>query len=347
MKTRSYFFIRLLLALLLISAPLIVLPQETSSCAENLRNAQSLFDRGQVERVPGMLSECLRSGFKREEELAAYKLIIQTYLFQDKYEQADSAMLAFLKKNPEYQLSPTDHSSFVHLYNNFEVKPVIQIVFHIGTNMPFMTFVDTKSVSAEEVPGEYNNRALNLFVSLEAKFAINSRLEVNIEGGYSQLSFSNNESFLGFAAVSYSEIQHRIEIPVTATYNIITFNRLTAYARAGAGAAFNLSTNAQKVSFDRNSTINFTELTGSDINRSDSRIKMDLLGQAGGGIKYKIPRGYLNLEIRMNLGIYNQVIRGGNSAELLEGYRYKDDDFNLNDLNFSIGYTQIFYKPSK
>jgi len=28
-------------------------------------------------------------------------------------------------------------------------------------------------------------------------------------------------------------------------------------------------------------------------------------------------------------------------------YFYEDDDFHVNSLNFSIGYTQIFYKPSK
>src|SRR4030042_1180183 len=121
MKTRysNTFLLRFFLIVLFSSVPLLVLPQETSTCAENLKNAQTLFDNGQVQQVPEMLQESLRSGFKQEEELAAYKLIIQTFLFQDKNELADSAMLAFLKKYPEYQLSPTDHSSFVHLYNNF------------------------------------------------------------------------------------------------------------------------------------------------------------------------------------------------------------------------------------
>jgi hypothetical protein len=346
MKTRS-FNLKLLLALIFVSSPLIVLPQETGSCAENLRNAQSLFDRGQVEKVPEMLRECLRSGFKQEEELAAYKLIIQTFLFQDKNEEADSAMLAFLKKYPEYQLSPTDHSSFVHLYSNFNVMPVVQIVIHIGTSIPFMTFVNPKSVSGEKKPGEYKSGALNPFVSLEAKFALNSKLDVNIEAGYSQLSYTNSENLFDFAQVSYSEIQHRLVIPVTATYNVVTFNKFTAYARAGAGPAFNLFTKAQKVSYNDNGPINFQEQTASDIDREDSRIKMDLFGQAGVGVKYKIPKGYLSFEIRANLGVYNQIQRKGASADQLMGYRYIDDDFNMNDLNFSFGYTQIFYKPSK
>lgn len=349
MRTRYSFLIlsRFFVLLFFSSFSIISLSQETSTCAENLRRAQTLFDNGQVEQVPGMLEECLRSGFKQEEELTAYKLIIQTFLFQDRNQEADSAMLAFLKKYPEYQLSPTDHSSFVHQYNNFNVDPVVQVVFRLGTNIPFLTFIDPKSLSG--IPGEwsYSTGAVNLSASLETKFTLGPGLEVNVEGGYSQLSFTNVEDFQGIGIVNYSETQHRIEIPVTATYDIITFSRFTLYARAGGGPAFDLSSTAKKVSFVPGDVITFPPFKSPDISRIDSRIRMDLFGQAGSGIKLKIPRGYLNFEIRANIGIYNQVLRGGDSAVQLENYNYKDDDFNLNAVNISFGYTQIFYKPSK
>jgi hypothetical protein len=346
MKNRYSYISRFLLILIFSSFVLTLLPQETSTCAENLRNAQTLFDNGQVEQIPATLKECLRSGFKKEEELAAYKLIIQTYLFQDRNDLADSAMFSFLKKNPEYQLSPTDHSSFVHLYNNFNVKPVIQLVIHIGTNIPFLTFIDTKSLSAIPEPKNYTVSALNLFASLEAKFAINSNLELNIEGGYSQLSFDCTENFLDYGTVNYSEIQHRIEIPVTATCNFISFGKFTAYARAGAGAAFNLSSSANAL-WSSFGIITFSNQESPEISRDDSRIKMDIFGQAGAGIKLKIPKGYLNFEIRTNLGVYDQVLGGGDSSTQLKTYKYKDDNFNLNAVNFSFGYNYIFYKPSK
>lgn len=48
------------------------------------------------------------------------------------------------------------------------------------------------------------------------------------------------------------------------------------------------------------------------------------------------------------MGIYNQVIRGGEDAVTLAWeYNYRDKNFNLNNLNLSLGYTQIFYKPLK
>ena len=346
---RGYSFIlnsKFLLSVLLSSISLVLLAQETSTCAENLRNAQTLFDNGQVEQVPSMLEGCLRSGFKQEEELSAYKLIIQTFLFQDRSAEADSAMLSFLKKYPEYQLSPTDHSSFVHLYNNFNVRPVVQMVIRLGTNIPFVTFVDPETMAVALGEWDYSSKALNLYASAEAKFALTSKLELNIEGGYSQLSFTTRENFFDNGTVNYSEVQHRLEVPVTATYNIISFGKFTAYARGGAGPAFIIAATAKDVSYT-SGKIPFADRESPEIDRVDCRIRMDIIGQAGGGIKLKIPKGYLNFEIRANLGVYNQVKNRTGSAEILTGYNYKDDDFNLNAVNISFGYTKIFYKPSK
>jgi len=353
MKTRFRCLIRHQLFLILIIGfiPLAGLSQESGSCAEKLETAQTLFDRGQVEQVAGLLAECMKSGFNREESLLAYKLIIQTYLFEDKLAEADSAMLDFLKRNPEYQLSPTDHSSFVHLYNNFQVKPIVQISLHLGTNMPFMTFLDSRSVAGIPTVGDYTTQALNLFGSVEAKFKMWEKLELNIEAGYSQLAFTNTEDFMGIGTTTYTEKQSRIEIPVSATYNLKTFSKFTPYGRLGFGPAL-IMTSLSNARFDP-SDLNGTPRKPTDIDRKDSRIALDLFGQAGAGIKYKTRGGYMFAEVRSNFGVYNQVIRHSlpsenlSSVELNNSYYYEDDDFNMNTLNFTLGYTQIFYKPSK
>jgi len=325
---------------------LITYSQEEGSCAEKLANAQSLFDRGQVEQVPAMLRECLKTGFNREESLAAYKLLIQVYLFNDKLEIADSTMLDFLRKNPEYELSPTDHSSFVHLYNNFRVNPIVQISLHLGTNLPFLTFINNESISGEPGESSYSSKAINLFASLEAKFELSKNMEINIEPGYSQLSFTYIEEFLDYSITDYTETQRRIEIPWSVTYNIKSFNKLTLYGRLGFGPAITLGSSALAISSgtDLNNPIT---ITGPAIDRKNSRISMDLFIQAGGGIKYKTRGGYFLAELRSDFGIFNQTINRDFYGELAARYNYVDDDFNLNSLNFTIGYTYIFYKPSK
>jgi len=342
---------QLILMLFIGFIPVAGLSQESGSCAEKLKNAQTLFDRGQVEQVAGLLSDCMKSGFNREESLAAYKLIIQTYLFEDELQKADSAMLDFLQRNPEYQLSPTDHSSFVHLYNNFQVKPVVQISVHLGTNRPFMTFVNFRS--EEDIPavGDYSTQSLNLYGSIEAKFKLSEKLELNLETGYSQLSFTNTEDFMGIGTTTYTEKQIRIEVPLSATYNFKGLGKFTPYCRLGLGPALTLSSVAT-AAFEP-SDINGTPRTGPAIDREDSRISIDLFTQIGAGIKYKTRGGYMFAEVRSNFGIFNQAVREAlpdethSSQELGHFYFYEDDDINLNTANFSIGYTLIFYKPSK
>jgi hypothetical protein len=336
----------IILGLILVSSPT-GYSQEAGSCAEKLKNAQALFARGQVEQVPLMLSECLKSGFSREEYLDAYKLLIQSYMFEDKLLKADSAMLEFLKKNPEYELSPTDHSSFVHLFSEFIVKPVIQVSFHIGTNIPYLTFIDPKFIFGEPGESTYNSELLNLYISLEAKFELNKKMDLNIETAYSQLSFINVEKIPNNGTTTYTETQRRIEIPLSMTYNFKRFGKLTPYGRLGFGPALSLGSIGTPEF--KPSDINGYSLPALDIDRAGSRIKLDIFVQAGGGIKYKTRGGFFFTELRTNIGFFDQVIREGYSTEEQElaRYFYADDDFNLNALNFTLGYTQIFYKPSK
>jgi hypothetical protein len=351
MKTHNPPLIRLTLVYLVLFSflPLIGYSQETGSCAEKLKNAQSLFLKGQVEQVPSMISECMKSGFTREESLSAYKLLIQAYLLEEKLDLADSTMLAFLKTNPEYEISPTDHSSFVHLFNNFKVKPVLKVSVHMGTSVPFLTGVGTpNSIASESGVNKYTSKLINLYASLELKYELVKKLELNVEAGYSQMAFTNTEQFLGIGTTTYTETQKRIEIPVSLTYSFKSFGKFTPYGRLGFGPA--LSIGATATANFQPSDVNGDPHTGSDIDRSASRISIDPFIQAGAGIKLKTRGGFIFTELRSNIGFYNQVVPAGSTPEEQElgfYYYYADDNFHLNSVNLTIGYTQIFYKPSK
>lgn len=324
-----------------------ILAQDTLNCAIKLQNAQTMYDNGLVGQIPDLLKDCLVTGFSKEEELAAYKLIIMSYLFNDNLSMADSAMLGFLKKNPEYEISPTDHTSFIYLYNKFEIKPVIQLGGHFGTNMPFLNNITSFSLSGSPSEITYSSRAVNLFLSLEAKFKLTNKLDLSIEPGYSQLSFTRVEQFYIFEEITYTESQQRIEIPVSLTYDFKRFGNFSLFGRMGLGAAINLKLMAE-VSSNATDLNNPDNFTGEDVNRKDSRIKTDVFAQIGTGIKYKIPHGFISAEVRANFGFKNQTVRGGASAEALSSWNnYIDDYFNLNTMNFNIGYIYVFYKPLK
>jgi hypothetical protein len=352
-----FVFRRLLLIIivvLLISRGLTA--QVAGSCAEKLKSAQSSFAKGQTLVVPSLLNQCLSSGkFKKEEELAAYKLLIQTYLLNDKLEQADSAMLAFLTSNPEYKTSPTDHSSFVYLYNNYNVKPILLLSFRIGTSLPFLTFIDEHPIPGEPSESKYGSNAANLFFSFEAKYRFTDRIEAGFGLGYSQLKFSNDvityNTIDGIAYkvadIAYNESQQRIEVPVFATYDLTGGRKLTPYLRAGMGVSFNLSANADAVTTFVTGSKQ-SPRTGETLKRRDSRAPVNVFAQTGIGIKYKIPRGFLFAEAGSNLGITQENRPGGKTVDQLQGnYFWSDPGFRLNSVTMNAGITIIFYKPSK
>lgn len=326
----------------------LVFTQETESCAEKLERAQVSFERGQFGQIPALLTGCLKSGFKKEEELSAYKLLIQTYLVNDRIEQADSAMNAFLKRNPEYKTSPTDHSSFVYLYNKFNVRPVMMVGVRIGTNVPFLTFIDENITAGEPGKSVFRSNATNLFISAEAKFKISDKMELAAEAGYSSLNFSNIiDETMSHSTITYIETQRRLELPISVNYDYRSFGKFTLYGKAGLGAAINLSTTADlsNIPTDRN---NPNDITGETLNRKDSRAFLDIFCQLGAGIKYKIPKGFIFAELRSSFGTFDQNVPGGSTVNTVDQlYRWSDPSFRMNSFNMNIGYTYILYKPAK
>jgi hypothetical protein len=319
--------------------------QEPATCAEKLQTAQTLFEKGQVHQVPSLISGCLESGFTREESMEAFKLIIQSYLFEENLGKADSAMLAFLKKYPEYKLSPTDHSSFVGLFNNYISKIVIQVSVHLGTNMPFV-MVTVPRTHLSGAKKEYSSGALNLFGALEAKYKLNDRIELTGELGYSQISFTSTET-TDFAVSTFAEKYTRLEIPLGASYEIAKWGPFTPYARLAVVPALNLKSTATGT-WEPTDKNNPYDRSGKDLDLAPNRIFMDVFAQAGGGIKFKIPKGYFFAEVRANFGTRNQTVFKGYNSDDAESdwyYMHADDDFRINALNFNLGYTYIFYKP--
>lgn len=336
----------LLLLLISVSNTIIVRGQESPTCAEKLQTAHALFGKGQVHQIPQLISDCLEKGFNREESLDAFKLIIQCYLFEEKLNQADSAMLSFRRKYPEYELSTTDHSSFVALFNNYVSRVVIQVSLHLGTNIPYVIVTESNPHFTDAQKKYSAATAINLFGSLEAKYKLSQRTELNAEIGYSQISFKSTESTV-FASSVFSEKYSRLEIPLGITYDITRWKRFIPYVRVAGGPAITISAKATGT-LDMKDKNNHNDRSGSQIDMSSSRIMMDLFLQAGGGIKFKIPRGFIFAEVRSNFGFTDQSVFKGYISPNDDPdwfYMHSDDRFRINALNFNWGYTMILYKP--
>lgn len=314
-------------------------------CAVKLRNAENQFNAGLVEDVPALLEQCLVSGFTDAEELSAYKLIIRSYLFDDKTDMAEKAMMEFLRKYPEYEISPTDHADFVYLFNKFIVKPVIHFGLHGGINLTYLLGKTSQSLSGN--PGEINyyNDNFTIQAGADIRYKLNDRLEIGLEIDYSEVSFKKTEDFLDFGMVEYYEKQRRFESPVSLYYNPKQYGSFIPYIKGGAGIAFNLYTDSRSAFINKDIN-NPVPRTGENVNRIDLRNRLDFMVAAGIGCKYKRTKGYAFIDISTQMGIKNQIIAG--IPENMEWYYfYTDDMFRLNTLRLSMGYVFIIYKPER
>lgn len=314
-------------------------------CAVNLRNAEELFGAGRVEEVPALLESCLESGFTAAEELAAYKLIIRSYLFDDKTDMAEAMMLEFLKKNPEYEVSPTDNTDFVYLFNKFRVRPVIQLGLKAGINYTYILGKDDLSLSGQAAGTDYKNENFTIALGGLVKYKISNLLEAGIDLDYSEASFTNREEFLSYAIVSYSEKQRRLESSLNIYYEPRDFNGFIPYLKGGAGMAYNIATTASSTLY--NSDVNNPfERAGPEVARLDSRNRVDIFLVAGLGCKYKLPSGYVFFDMDTRAGLMNQSIPGMPADQELY-YYFTDDRFRLNVMRVSLGYIFIIYKPER
>lgn len=318
---------------------------KAQDCALNLRNAEALFESGQVEEVPPLLQSCLESGFTDAEEISAYKLIIRSYLFDDKRDKAEQMMLQFLKKNPEYEISPADNEDFIYLFNKFRVKPVIQLGLKAGMSYTYITGKNEQSVSGSQEGTKYNNNNFTLGLGAMVRYRFNERIEAGLELDYSELSFSYREDFLSYGVVNYSEKQRRLEGVAYLYYQPWQFGGFVPYFKAGAGIAYKLSATGSVV-FNNSDVNNPFERAGPETSRNESRIAADILGAAGFGCKYKLPSGYAFIDIDTRFGTMNQYLPGIPGDNELY-YFFKDDRFRLNLSRISVGYIYIFYKPER
>lgn len=318
----------------------------SQDCALKLQEAEETFDRGRVELVSDLLTPCLNSGgFSREEALTAYKLLIQSLYMDEKTSQAEEIMIEFMRKYPEYEVTAADYSGFVYLRNKYDVKSLFLISARFGLNYTYLSGQSEQSLSSLEPDISYSREPFNLYAGAEALLPVARKLSVAAGINYSVASFRYTENMLNFGTVEYQESQKRIEVPISVIYQFASYHGIVAYGRAGAGYAFNINTDS-KASFKPADINNAYIRTGENVNRNDSRIKYDLFLHAALGGMLKIPRGYITAEVRTLMGIRNQVIRS-DAGNLEYYYFYTDDNFRLNIAGITVGYTYIFYKPSK
>ncbi len=330
---------------------------QQEECSFVLREAQNLYNQGLIEEIPGMLQNCLRGGFTKEERQQAYKLIIFSCLFDNDKEAAEEAMLNFLRRYPEYRITPTDPVEFVYLYESYKTNPVFNYGLFGGLNLSHGTIV-YRVPTLSNIQYDYVPVAPGFHAGLKFDYYLGTRWYLSLEPMFMQTrhTFSyEDEIQINFAVVEYEETQTGIALPLSVAWDLregsfIPFIRLGGQVQYLLTSGIDPKINIYDIA-DRTPRI---EQNATDIDNSTIRKSFYYAAFAGAGTKLKIPKGHFFLDIRYNFS-FTEVLSVREDRyydepgvqDLVWFDLLADSDYRLNNVLFTIGYVHSFYNPKK
>lgn len=332
---------------LLFSAILLMLNfglRAQSTCSEQLRLAQSRFDAGLLDEIPGILESCMKKGFTDEEKVTAYKLLIQTYLFSDMPDMADRTMLEFLREFPSQPVTTNDTQEFINLYRTYRTEPIMKIEAGVAGNysLPFVR----EYYGLEDLNTVYPEYSSNMGFGIEANYIDN--LFSDFDGSFG-LSYS-------FMRIGYWNVPYEFTT-VSATYNNMYFGvplamrynknlmGINFFAKGGFEPVFLLYS---KIDFTRTRVGFQDDITGTE-DVIDLQRRFDVRPMLSIGANVKV----WNADLMVTTGVKFGTVKPTESStrykseELYQKYYFILDDYFVNQVFLNVSYVFSIYNPKK
>ncbi len=331
---------------------------QSEECVFQLQEAERLYSLGQVENIPQMLESCIAEGFNKEERLQAYKLIILTFLTDDNMQKADSAMVNFLKRYPEYEITPADPAEFVYLKNSYKTTPTFSLGVVGGINLLFPYTIEQFGVhNLESASGNYNINSTGFQAGASVIKYLSPRFDLNLEILYQQSVYSY--SLIPQQQTSIFDPNYEVEIIETMSMLAFPFSftvdltkgKWRPFLRAGIVGTYSLGSTIDSKRYYSDGSLD--EVSGQNIATSElnNRTELNFYGQAGAGLKFNYQgKGYFLFDVRFLAG-FTKIVNAENRldphSDLIFRYKYTDDDMYINTLYISLGWIYPIYVSEK
>jgi len=322
-----------------------------ADCALNLREAQEMYNTGRIEKVYDLLKDCIASGLSKQEKLQAYKLMINACIFDDNFQVAENYMNEFLRKYPEYLPTSADPVEFTNLLEQYDNLPRYSFGISGGINTSNVGVIEYYGVhDLNSVKGKYSPSGLGFQVRIICIKHFGRNFEMGLEPGFREVKYDHSLTPYPFANVKYNETQGRLDVPLTFSYTGIK-SSLNPYVKTGVITGILLSAKSDtRRSYVNTAGIYYNDIQGPSVNISENRKPVNISLSLGGGIKYKISKGYFFLDVSYNYTLLNEVIKnsrnpGNDDQSWL--YFHEDNDFRINYFSLSAGFAYSLYKPKK
>ena len=320
-----------------------------NDCTSKLNHARELFSSGQIEEIPSLLDSCLQNGFTKEEKIQADLLLIQVYLFDSNREKAEMVMNSFLRNFPDYKIQSGDPVEFTELYKSFRIKPTWGLGVIGGINLPHI--IVQEHFSTENL-NKLNSSYTPAGVGFDFGFHMNRYFQRNLwatlDLQYSIINFKRKD-MLGnnLEDINFSEKTGWLSAPLYVNYSFGE-NKFSPYVFAGADFGYLF---VDKTYILRHNRVDNTipDIVQKSRDNRNNRELINIWAKAGIGLQYRALNGFFNFAIGYNYGLMPYV-KGSNQYTDNNGlyyYQYIDDNFKVNRVTCSLGYSRLFYRIKK
>ncbi|TFH27461.1 MAG: PorT family protein [Bacteroidia bacterium] len=362
---------RILFFLLLSIAYQTLTAQDLEGCTYLLEDAKEAYAAGMVELIPDLLLPCLDpEGLTGGPRRDAYKLVINSYLFDHVPQVADKLMNRFLDEYPDYRAGNTDPAEFVLLLNthllgrgvdpddleayvpegdSVSTRPgkvrrekVLGVSghslgFQVGANGTIPQVIERYSIGD---PGQDNGHfgmGPGFQIGATANYLFNERFDFSAGLLYNLTRFKYSATPLSFTSYKYIESGNHLQLPVSVIFKLNPESQaLSYYVRAGLVADFLFSASG--------SGTRTYEQSGSDVSveKTDvkgSRKQINLSLMAGAGLRLPLNRSFFYAEFRFTPGIFksNRVEDRYQNNDLNWLLYHVDSDFRLHQISICAG----------
>lgn len=320
-----------------------------NDCVAKLDSAKELFNSGQIEEIPSLLNPCMQNGFSKEDLEQAHLLLIQVYLFDSNREKAEEVMTKFLHFFPDYQVQPTDPAEFIELYKTFVIRPTWGIGIVSGVNL---AHVSVEQHFSTENLSSLNSKNTPSPIGYDAGLRINRFFNKNVwltlDLMYGVANFKRTDMLSGGKEkLTYTEETGWLSTPL---YLNIAFGKgpLVSYIFAGGEFGY-LMVDKNHIRRHNLTSNPISDVVRKTTNNIDNRELMNTWALGGLGLRYKALGGFFNLAMSYRYSLMPFVKKGNRytSNDGLFYYQYIDDDFKLNKVSLTLGYTRLFYSSRK
>jgi hypothetical protein len=314
--------------------------QAQRSCRDRVKYARQLFESGQIEKIPAIIDSCINKGLEKELDIQAYRLLIQTYLFDYNREKAKETMFRFLKKYPDYKFTYNDPIEIKDIFYLFKVRPNWGFGFNAGLNFSQVQTSEIFSIyNLNSLKSEYNLK-IGYFVGIFIEKYLGTQFSFSLGFDYKVFNYENTESNINnLEKTNLKETTSWFSMPLTISYTIGK-NKFAPFLFTGGEFGFLLR---DVGSFSYN--FNAIQVSGKENVKSGHNLYSGYV-IGGIGIRYKVPAGNIKFWIGYNYNLtdfINQNKRYSNTSNIFN-YRYIDDDLKLNHFIFKVSYSHVLYK---